>query len=375
MTIELVQKAVTNVAAAQKAHAAKIASGLEDLGAQQRELADRLAGLEQKGVVLGAEPRAPLDSPVRKFMDSEQLRAVLAGAPSTGRFEVKASLPQIRKALLSFQGAQTTTNQYDVAPQRDLGLYNDPRRVLTLLDVLPTLRASSNAVEYIRLDSTFAHAAALQAYESDAKAEQSVPTVPITAKIATIATWIRASRQVLTDAPQLERQVGDLITYGCLKKYEAQVVAGSGDISGLWTAGTALTTTGAQADRLSSAIAQMQANGWNPGLIVLHPTDWHEIRTERGTSNDGYVASGWNQPAAPSMWGLPVVVTPSLTANNALVIDPSQVALLDRESPQIMVSREDATNLTSNMVTILAELRAGLAIFSPGGVGKVTLSP
>ena len=107
--------------------------------------------------------------------------------------------------------------------------------------------------------------------------------------------------------------------------------------------------------------------------MILHPTDWHKIRTERSSSSDEYIASGWNAPAAPSIWGLPVVVTPSISVDTALVLDPRQVAILDREAPQVMVSREDATNLTSNMVTILAEVRAALAIYSPGAVGKVDL--
>lgn len=375
MTIELVQKAVTDVAAAQKAHAAKLSESLEEVKTHQLELADRLVSLEQKGFMpQNVEPTRPA-SPLASFIQSDQLKAVLNGAPSTGRVEVKTTLPALRKSLLSYQGAQTNTNQYNVQAQRDDGLYNAPRLSLSLLDLLPRIRVASNTFEYIRLHSSFSHAAAIQAYESDAKAEQSVPTTTVTAAIATIATWIRASRQVLADAPMLERQIGDLISYGCLKKLEAEIVAGTGSISGLWTSGTALTTTGAQADRLSSAISQMIASGWNPDLIVMNPTDWHEIRTERGTSNDGYVAGGWNQPAAPNVWGLPVVITPSLTANNALVIDRAQVAILDREAPQVMVSSEDGSNFTSNLITILAELRAGLAIFSAGGVGKVTLSP
>jgi hypothetical protein len=38
-------------------------------------------------------------------------------------------------------------------------------------------------------------------------------------------------------------------------------------------------------------------------------------------------------------------------------------------------SREDGSNFTTNMVTTLAELRAGLAVFSPGAVLSVDLTP
>ena len=182
MTTEMITKAVSEVAAAQKAHAAKLTEQLESVATRQAELADRLTGLEQKGGSLPSERQAPA-SFVAKFMQSEQLRAVANGAPSTGRFEVKASLPEVRKALLSYQGAETNTNQYNVQAQRDFGLYADPRLALALLELLPRVQVNSNAYEYVRLHSSFTHAATFQTYESDAKAEQSVPTSLVSSPI------------------------------------------------------------------------------------------------------------------------------------------------------------------------------------------------
>jgi len=284
-----------------------------------------------------------------------------------------AGLVAARKSLISIQGAEVTTGQYNVQAQRLEGLFNLPVRPLSLLDVLPRIPVSSNAVEFVQLTDSFAHAAALQVYEGDTKAEQSVPTQTGTAKIATIAAWVKASKQLLSDVPMLQRQVADLLGNGVLAKFESELIGGTGDIAGLVPNGTTITATGQPADRISDAASQLIASGWNPGLVVMNPADWHTIRSERSATEGLYIAGTWAQPAAPSIWGLPVVLTPSIAVDKVLVLDPSQVALLDREGVSVEASRETGTNFTTNMVTILGEMRAGLAIFAPRAVGVVDL--
>lgn len=351
-----------------------VESAVEAAATRQRELADRVHQLEQRGgsPMAAAEARGG-HSLVGDVMRSSKLQAFRDGAPTTGRIELKADLVAARKALISIQGAEVTTGQYDVAPTRLPGLANVAQRQLSLLEVLPRLQVGGNTVEFVRLGASFTHAAALQEYESDAKAEQGVPTALASSKIATIAAYVQASKQLMDDEPLLQRQIGDLIGYGVLQKLEVELVAGSGDISGLVTAGTAITATGEPADRISDAASQLITLGWNPGLVVLNPADWHTIRTERSATEGLYIAGSWNVPATPSIWGLPVVTSSSLAVDTALVLDPAQVAILDRQSVTVEISREHGTNFTSNMVTILAELRAGLAIFATGAVGKVDL--
>jgi len=354
----------------------KIEGGIGRNADQVRELSDRVSSLEQRGFSIPGERTSGGIGPVAEFLKSSGLANFLNGAPSTGRVSVKSSIGgmiEARKALISIQGAEVTTGQYNVQAQRLEGLFNMPMRQLSLLDVLPSIQVASNAVDYVKLTDSFAHAAALQAYESDQKAEQSVPTATGTAKIATIAAWVQASKQLMSDVPMLRRQIADLLGYGVLAKLESQLVAGTGDIAGLVPNGTAITTTGEPADRISDAASQLIASGWNPGVVVMHPTDWHKIRSERSATEGMYIAGTWAQPAQPSIWGLPVVLTPSIAVDKVLVLDPSQVALLDRESVSVEASRETGTNFTSNQITILGEMRAGLAIFAPRAVGVVDL--
>ncbi|HCJ29678.1 MAG TPA: phage major capsid protein, partial [Pseudomonas sp.] len=59
--------------------------------------------------------------------------------------------------------------------------------------------------------------------------------------------------------------------------------------------------------------------------------------------------------------------------NAALVLDTSQTVLLDRQQVTIEASRVDGNNFRRNLVTILAELRAGLAVYAPSAMRLVQL--
>lgn len=317
---------------------------------------------------------------VKGFVSSPQFTALADGANSTGRVQIEGvNLKALTNAGQGIAGSA----EYSVQPQRADGLYNDPRRRLTLLDVLPGLPVKSSSFEYVKL-SNYVNTAAFQTEEGQQKAEANFDMAPETANIATVAHWTRASLQVLDDAPALNQQLMSLLEYGVLSKLESELIGGTGGkgkIAGLLELGTEapepLTTSGAlmgEAERIGHAVNELQSNGWNPGLIIMNPRDWFLISSARATDGQ-YILGSPRAPASMSLWSVPVVVTPSLARNVAIVLDPAQVAILDRQMPTLAASREDAQNFTTNMVTILAELRAGLAVFAPGAVLIVDLTP
>lgn len=65
--------------------------------------------------------------------------------------------------------------------------------------------------------------------------------------------------------------------------------------------------------------------------------------------------------------------SPAIDEGDALLIDTSRVRLLDREQATVVVSTEDQDNFVKNLVTILGEMRGGLAVYDTAGVGLVTL--
>ncbi|SEI03571.1 phage major capsid protein, HK97 family [Pseudomonas asplenii] len=333
------------------------------------DITDEAGNLIKRGTM----ERSTTKGFIGEFSGSEQFKSLANGAPSTGRVQVEGVT---LKALTNTGQGVAGTTGFDVQPQRAEGVYNDPRRPLTLLDVIPSLPVDSSSFEYMQLQN-YVNTAAFQTEEGQQKAESNFEMTPETANIATVAHWTKASVQVLSDAPALGQKLMSLLEYGVLAKLESEIVAGAGGkgrIKGLVEQGMDFVPSGVAdpstltpTDRIGAAVVNLQANGWKPGLIIMNPVDWQLISSQKGTDGQ-YVLGSPRDPSPLTLWNVPVVLTPSLARNISIVMDPAQAAILDREQPSLLASREDGQNFTTNMVTLLGELRAGLAVFAPGAV-------
>nr|WP_315438601.1 phage major capsid protein [uncultured Pseudomonas sp.] len=345
-------------------------------------ITDRLSDLEQKSVRRGSSASGgsafgedAVGKMAETFTKSGQFEVLKSGGPTTGRVTVEnVSI----KALTNAGQGVTGSTGYGAAAQRQPGLYNDARRDLSLLDYLPSLPATSSTFEYMQLKD-YTNNATEQEEEGQQKAESAIDAELETANIATVAHWTRASKQVLDDTPALGQQIGNLLNYGLLEKLEARLIGGTGGkgkIKGLIGYAVAHTVVGtlAPVDAIGQAVTAMKTSGWQARLIILNPDDWFTISSERDADGQ-YVLGSPRDPAPPVLWGVPVITSGSMPAGKVLLLDTTQVAMLDREAPTLMLSREDGNNFTSNMVTLLAELRAGLAVFSTGAVRSVDITP
>lgn len=283
------------------------------------------------------------------------------------------SLVQIKSVVGDVAGSGN--NLFNVQPQRAPGLAGFAGRKLSIFEVLPRLQVTSNAFEFNRLDG-YASAAAMQTKEGAAKAQGSLPTGLINAPIVTVAHYLKLSEQVLSDAPALAQQVSSLLTYGVLAKASAEILAGAtaGKIQGLATQATAYASVAGAtlADAIGGAATALDTSGWNADTVIMHPDDLFAIRSERNAQ--GYIASGWVGGAEQTVWGLRAVADPSIAAGSPIVLDSSQVAILDREQTRVEFGRS-GTDMTDNLVTALGECRIGLAVFAPAAVLEVTLTP
>ena len=271
-----------------------------------------------------------------------------------------------------------------IDPQRLSGVVPLARRRMTIRGLLAAGRTNSNAVEFVR-ELVVTNNAAVQATEGAAKPESDITYELADAKVATIAHWIKVSKQALADADGLAAQIDSRLRYGLAYREELQLLAGSGtggNIRGLVTAATAFASPIAagvitapnrmdvlRVAALQASVAEYQASGF-----VLNPIDWTTIELSKDGENR-YIIGYPVSELGPTLWGLPVVATNAMTANNYLTGAFDQAAqIFDREDPEVLMSTEDGSNFTTNMVTVLAEERLALAIYRGTALITGTLS-
>jgi HK97 family phage major capsid protein len=256
-----------------------------------------------------------------------------------------------------------------------------PQRPLRVRDLLPTIQVSSGSVEYPRQTARTNNAATVAEGVLKPESDLTFELVPV--PIRTIAHWILASRQVLDDAPQLQGVIDNELLYMLGFVEDAQLLTGAGtgtDLSGIYTqatafaAGTLTVTSPQRLDVIAAAIHQNALANLPADGIVLHPSDWLQIRMVK--DGDGrYIIGNPQDVVQPRLFGLPVVETPGMAVGNFLVGNfRGSATLYDRMTARVEVSTEDSTNFRQNLVTVLAEERVGLAVKRTTGFTKGTFA-
>jgi HK97 family phage major capsid protein len=259
-----------------------------------------------------------------------------------------------------------------VIPPVRVGIFQQPvDQPLVIRDLLTVVPLTTgNAVEY--LTETWTYAADYQVAEGDRKAQGAVVYAEKIATVKTIAWFVKASRQMMTDVPYFASTVDNRLIYGVLKKEDYELLWGNnaaGHLNGLMPQATALPvgvlpniTTAV--DQVAAAVAYIASLNHVPTAIVLNPIDWAAMSILK-TAMGVYVLGG--PPTAfaqPRLWGLPVALTPSMPAGQFLVgAFPPNATLFDRETVSVDISYENEDDFVRNMCTIRAEERIALAVY------------
>lgn len=349
-------------------------SAMEKLSAKAGELTEKCLELERK-LSAGAEDRQKeIETVGAMLVKSDAFQSMAQGRSKFARVEVKT-------AIVNASGQ----NQPLVADMRVPGIISTPNRVLTIRDVLPTGRTSSNLVQYTR-ENVFTNNAGAQ-YVSPSRENVTKPESGITftlnnAPVVTLAHFIPVSRQVLDDAPQLESYVNSRLTYGLKLEEEDQLLNGSGtsgNISGILTSGNftaynRAATGDTKLDALRKAITQAALSEYTADTVVLNPADWEAIELLKA-SDGQYIMANPMDLAGPRIWGKRVVATNSIGAGTFLVGAMTLGAQIwDRMDAAVQISYEDGDNFKKNMATLLAEERLALTVYRPSAFIKGTFA-
>lgn len=296
-----------------------------------------------------------------QFVKAKGLAEFAADASRPGRFR------QEIKEVTTLAGSGGSM----AGPFRDPRVSLMSRATPTVRSLLPVVQMSGNVAQYIVQTARATNAATVA--EGALKPESNVALEERQAPAQVIAHWIVASKQVLDDSPQLRDLIDTDLLYGLDEEEDNQLLNGDGqspNLDGLIRNSTAFVdtlgiTSPTLIDTIAAAILQNASANFPADGIVLHPSDWMQMRTLKDA--DGrYILGAPQDTVAPRLFGLPVVESQALAAGKFLVGNFKRAATLyDRWQPQVVVSSEDRDNFVRNRLTILAEKRIALAIKQP----------
>jgi len=345
-------------------------TALDKIGTDQRELADRLLSLEQKGLIAPAADK-PDESWGAQLVKNARYADYAGGNLSKLRVEVKNTL---------------TGSDANVAPDRRTNIVAGAFQPFTMESLLPSTSTSSNAIEFTR-ENVFTNSAA-EAAEGAAKAESSLTWTLVNMPVSTVAHWIKISKQLAADAPALAAYVNTRMRYGVNQKVDVQLVVGDGtapNISGTYDTGNftahgyANAVLGATLKKLvliRKIMADLYAAGYPADAIVLNPADWATIEIELFTTAAGQTLYSVNEAGQARLFGVPVIQAIGMAADTFQVGRFSEAYMVyNREGVVVEMSDSDSDNFTKNLITLRAERRLALATEKPAAVRGGDLTP
>lgn len=302
-------------------------------------------------------------------IENEEVKSKLLGGQMKGTVNMSVET----KALLSATGTWGSTASVGnslVRPDRQ-PLVPLPQRQMTIRDLVAPGTTTSNAIEYAIQTTRTNNAAAvaentlkpLSAYAWDLR---SFP-------VRTIAHLVKASRQILDDAPGLQSTIDAEMRYGLDFAEEAEMLYGDGTGQHLLgivpqasAYSAAFTVTGETAiDRIRLAMLQGVLALYPMTGTVLNPTDWTKIEMTKD-AQARYIIGDPQGTVAPRLWGLPVVPSLAMTAGTFLTGAFKYGAqIFDRLAVEVMISTENNDDFEKNMITIRAEERLAFVVKRP----------
>lgn len=350
----------------------------EKIDAFEKAVTDRLDEMEAKAKERSVAFSGDVDAEIHKALDDFEYKPKTKGDTANLTLPVKA-VTTITTALAGgeeFYGPRQGILQY-------------PQRPLALRDLIAPGTISGNYFKYEREKPDMEGDADYQGGTGSAAEGELKPTIDmyteiVTHEVATIAVTSRTSQQIFDDRPAFISFLRQRMGYRTLRKLDVEILNGTGaagEIDGINTNATAFdgtlnTSTGVagatiqRVDILRNARLQIELNHYVPDGAVLHPTDWASIELlkdgdERYLIGDPRTGGSTGVGRVGAIWGMPVVSTAGQDTGDFTVGDFMGASqLFMRQELEILASTEDQDNFVRNLVTLRAELRALLAIYS-----------
>ena len=335
----------------------------------QGELQARLQAAEQLVAKMdqgGGREDAPL-SLGRQFVTGENFKAFAGQTSPRGRVDMTVN------AAITSLTTDTAGAAGDLVEKTRLpGVVALPQRRMTVRDLIAPGQMDGSTLEYVK-ETGFTNNAGMVS-ETVKKPESTLKFDLVTTSARVIAHYMKASRQILSDASQLASIIDNRLRYGLAYKEEQQLLTGDGtgqNLLGIIPQATAFSApfdpagTETVIDSLRLALLQSELAEFASTGIVLNPTDWARIELLKDTTGR-YIIGNPQGTLAPTLWNRPVVATQAISVDKFLCGAFQQGAqVFDRWQARVEVATENEDDFVKNMVTILAEERLALAVYRP----------
>ncbi|EJF91676.1 phage major capsid protein [Bartonella tamiae] len=370
---EIAEKAIYSVEGLTKSEKEKADEQLTLMN----EAKSRLDEIEQK---LARSPSQEMSqkSLGEQFVENEEFKAMAASPnmKSTYSMSVKADITSVNDGNAGSAGAA-------IAPNRLSGIQTLPQQRLTIRNLLSAGRTNSPLIQYVQ-ETGFTNSTA-PVKEGELKPQSDIKLADKDVGTKVIAHWMRATKQILSDFPQLRSFIDERLIYGLKLVEEKQLLNGDGtgeNLHGIipqatqYNAPQGLTSptpvTGIDVLRiamLQAALAEYPATGH-----VLNPIDWTSIELLKDTQGR-YIIGNPQGTLNPTLWSLPVVTTQAIEVNKFLTGAFALGAqIFDQWNSRIEVGFQN-DDFTRNKVTILGEERLALAVYRPEAFVYGSITP
>lgn len=260
-----------------------------------------------------------------------------------------------------------------------------PQRTVRVRDLFPVQQTNAAVIEYFRVTGFTNNASVVPDRDPGnlygMKPHSGLTFTGQVAPVRTIAHWETIHRNALDDVAQLASTVNTELLYGLRLAEDAQILNGTGvgdDLQGILTTPGIHTLTRAigdnDIDAIRRSMTQVYLSYYEPTGLVVHPLDWESMELAKSSIGTYLLTQNLAIGAVKQVWRLPVVDTPAIAQNTALVGAFGLGAqLYDRQVGNIRIAEQHADLFIRNAVLVLAEERIALAVKRPESFVKVNL--
>jgi HK97 family phage major capsid protein len=270
---------------------------------------------------------------------------------------------------------------------RIVGITPEARQRLTIRGVLPARPTDMAVVDFVKVLSPPGPAS--PQVEASDKNESAGTFESVSEKVRTLAIWQPASKQILDDLTELAGYLQTALPYYVNLLEEQQLLAGDGtgeNLHGFISQATAFdhsllsgTAGWNYIDQIGRAIEQIvSSKEIEPTFAIINPREYWSMRLAKSTFGT-YLMGDPQAVVAPSLFGLSLVPTTSITPGTFLVGSGNPVAceIRDRMEMQLEISTQHSDFWVKNLVAIRAEKRLALIVKRPASycTGSFSTSP